>query len=266
MLRLVMYELALRRRVLFGLSALLFVYIGLVMWSWGGGAEERAKLYEELLRQFPEELIKIFAKGVPAKMSAEVFYALEYFVFMYLLVMAAYMSYLGAGTIADGVLERTDGINLMIPLSRRGVLLSRLLSLIILSFMITLVSIGFTILFSEVFGSRLDYGAVSVLHIYGLLCLSAWATLGALLASVLPVSIAKPAAAGVAIILYLVDTMTSGTDLEALGYFSPSRYVPVLEIALHGATPANDLIALLFVTTVGSVVASYIYERKDLMI
>lgn len=266
MISLVLYELKLKRRIMLGWLVVIALYIGLVAWAERALEEgEMQRLYEELVKQYPEEFIKLFAKGIPLVFTSEVFYTIEYFVFMYVIVLAAYIAYVSAGSIVDDVLDKTGFIVLTTPQTRTRILLSKFLSNTILAVVITLLSLILTVtLVNVVAGRQFNVERIALLHVTGLVYLTTYIALGSLLGSILPLTIAKPVSATIALVAYLLDTMTLGTSLEILGYLSPSRYFPVLDMVVEGEVRVAYIILLVATTIAALALALVAYNRRDL--
>lgn len=265
-LALVAYEFRLRRRSLLGWSILIILYLGLLTWAWRAGARELGEVYEQIISQYPEEFIKLFAKEVPRAFRAEAFYVIEYFVFAYVMALGAYVSYLGAGLIVDDVLERTGSLVLSMPISRRGLLASRFLSLLLLSTSISLASLATTVAIYGALGAHEDfrYSNIALLHLNGVFYLATCAALGVLVGAILPFHLAKPAVAGLALLCYVVDVMTAETSLEVIGYLAPSRYIDVMSIAVEGSLSSTNLAVSAVLTALLLLASIPLYERKDL--
>lgn len=266
MLSLLVFELKLKRRSVIGWFLVLLAYIGLVAWAERALEEgELAKLYEELVKQYPEEFIKIFGKGVPQVFTPEIFYTIEYFVIMYVIVVAAYIAYVSAGSIVDDVLEKTGFLVLTTPQPRSRILLSRLAANVVLASTITLLSLILTILLVDVIAERnLNVERIVLLHANGVLYLVACASLGALLGSILPIAMAKLVAPTVILLGYALDTMTVGTNLEVLGYLSLTRYFPVAEIVAGRGVNVEYALVLVVVAIAMTILAVITYNRRDL--
>ncbi|MCS7107338.1 MAG: ABC transporter permease subunit [Acidilobaceae archaeon] len=268
MLSYISLELRLRRRALLGWAFVMFLFIAITVWSWGAGeGEELQKVYEELFRQLPEDFIKLFGKGVPETLNLESYYVINYFVLVHIVLLGAYSAYAGAGAVVDDVLERTGPLYLSLPISRRRLLLSRFLSIMTIVGGASLSSLIITYLTSLLFGAEELLGSnVLLLHLHSIPYLALCVSVGMLLGTVLPFTLAKPVAAGLVVLDYAVDTMSMGTDLEFLGYLTASRYYPALEVAVEGTVSALDVGVLTLLSAVALFVAAAIYEEKDMPI
>ncbi|MEM0340637.1 MAG: ABC transporter permease subunit [Acidilobaceae archaeon] len=260
------YELELKKRSLVGWTIIVSLYIGLVAWAWSKGVSELREYYEQILREFPEDFIKLFGKGVPQVLTPEAFYSLEYFVLMYVIALGAFAAYLGAGIIVDDVLEKSGALHLSLPISRKRLLLTRFFALLILLSLMTVVSFALSFLLYRLFGVHEDmnYSNIALLHLCGTIYLTACAGLGVLAGSLLPFHLAKPTAAGIVVVGYVLDVMTLNTSIESIGYLSLSRYYEVLDIAIRGVFNMNNITVLIIVTLVFLVTAITLYERRDL--
>lgn len=266
MLNYARFDFRLRRRALLGWSLVLSAIIALTVWSWGE-EEELQRLYEELFKQFPEELMKLFGKGVPEVLGAEAFYVLNYFAWIYIVILGAYLAFVGAGAVVDDLLERTGPLNLSLPLSRRDLLLARFLSIAVLVLGLTVASLLATFLFAALMGVEELIGRnIVLLHLHAIPYLLLCVSVGMLLGTVLPPALAKPVSAGLVVLDYVMDTMSMGTALEPLGYLTASRYFPALEIATKGTVSALDLGVLSALVAIALFLAMLIYEGKDMPI
>ncbi|MEN2999786.1 MAG: ABC transporter permease subunit [Acidilobaceae archaeon] len=266
MLSYISLDLRLRRRALLGWSLVMFLFIVITVWSWGAGeGEELQKIYEELFRQFPEDFIKLFGKGVPETLSLEAYYVINYFVLVHIVLLGAYSAYAGAGAVVDDLLERTGPLYLSLPISRRRLLLSRFVSIMVIVGGASLSSLIITHLTSLFFGTEELMGRnILLLHLHSLPYLALCVSVGMLLGTVLPAALVKPVAAGLVVLDYAVDTMSLGTSLESLGYLTASRYYPALEVAVKGTVSAVDVTVLTLLCVIALFLAITIYEEKDM--
>ncbi len=262
----ILYELRLKRRAIVGWAAIIVFWVALVAWAWSAlGEGELQEAYEQLVKDFPEEFLKLFAKGVPPVYNADTFYVYEYFVIVVVLAVGAYTAYISAGSVVDDVLDKAGPFNLILPMPRWRLLLSRMLANITLVAIIMVVSLAVSIiLLVFAVGRPITFKNMILLHLTGILYAASIVSLATLLGTILPVTIAKPASAGLVLAMYVLDTMTLGTSLEDMGRLTLTRYYPVLEIAVYGTLKTLDAAVLALTTIILAIIAVTLYKRKDL--
>jgi hypothetical protein len=107
-------------------------------------------------------------------------------------------------------------------------------------------------------------GWLAKLYITGVLYPVAYTTLGLLSGSTLPVSIAKPTAAGLILAMYVAEMTTKRTRLEWVSLLTITHYYPALEIALNNITPATETVTLTVTAIVLTTLSIIFYKRRDL--
>lgn len=262
----ILYELRLKRRAIVGWAAIIVLWVALVAWAWSALEEgEHLQMYEQLVKAFPEGFVKLFGKGVPPVFNANTFYVYEYFVIVIVLAVGAYVAYLSAGNVVDDILDKIGPLNLSLPMPRWRLLLSRMLANIALAVIIMLISLAIssTLLILAV-DRPITFKNITLLHLIGLLYAIGIISLATLLGTILPVTIAKSAAAGIVLVMYILDTMTQNTSLESVGFLTLTRYYPVLEIAVNGTIKIVDVAILTLATIILAIIAIALYRRKDI--
>lgn len=263
-LALLEYEFRLGRRSIIGWGIIVVLWVALTAWYWSILEESTLEELQRLLEQSPEWFVRFFAKGTPLALTYTVFYIFDYYVLVYVILLGAYAAYAGAGAVVDDVLGRTGGLTLATPIGRTRVMLARLATLTLIITMITLVSLTTSIALQLTLVGGGELGWLLKLHTIGIPYLVACTTLGLLVGSALPASIAKQVAAGLILAMYTIETATKGTGAEGLSLLTITHYYPALEIAVNNTTPVTSIVTLVAITAILIAISATIYNRKDL--
>lgn len=252
-----------RRRVRGSLAmgVLLGVFALLIVNVYPSIAESSADI-DALIQSFPESFREGF--GVEAYSSIEGFVAAELYGFIWVLLLGLYMAYTAAGTFAGDIESKRLYLVLAAPVSRRRLVLEKSLALltplVVLNLVMPLVVFGGTVL--------IDYPidpysllAVHVLSVpYHLVC----AGIGLVLSvTVSRGNTAQVGGMATVFLLFLLDSVTAGTDLEDLGLLSPTHYVDPTEILLHETVAVDDALLLLAVALLLLLASLVRFQHRD---
>jgi ABC-2 type transport system permease protein len=178
---------------------------------------------EAYVEQFPPQVVAAFDFAVIG--SIEGFLALQLYQFVWLLGLGAYLAYSAGGDVAGDVeTGRMDTI-LAAPVSRGRVVTEKFLALgtpilVVNVVVLAVVAAGTALVDRPV--AAADLLAVHLLSVPYLLCCGAVGTLVSVLTP--RRLLAEGVAAGVVVAAFLVETVTTGTDLAWLGVLAPTRY------------------------------------------
>ncbi|WP_440770455.1 ABC transporter permease subunit [Natronorubrum sp. DTA28] len=232
----------------------------IVIWIYPSFSGSFEDVDEEFLQAYPDQIIQMF--NIQTMASLEGFLAFELYVFGWIILLGLYLAYLAAGTIAGDVERGRMDILLSMPISRARTVGEKFASLgvpIVVVNVITPIVVYVTAL---LVGEPLSAADLAAVHLLSIPYLFACAGIG-LLASVVVdrTSIAQRIALGVTFGLFMLESLLSGTDYEAIGAIAPMRYFDPNEILLEST---YDLVGagVLIAMTVACVVVSQLWFRR----
>ncbi|MFC7140655.1 ABC transporter permease subunit [Halosimplex aquaticum] len=226
-------------------------------------AESLGADIDRLLEAYPEALSKAF--GVQSLASMEGYLASELYTFGWLLIVGLYFAYAAASLIAADVERERMDMLLSLPVSRARVVLEQFASLIVplvaLSTVVPVVVVGGT----AVVDYPVPAADVVALHLLSLPYLTTCAGIG-LVASVVfdRASLAQRAAVGVLVALFFGESLLTGTDFEAVGAVSPTRYVDPNAVLRQSEYAVADALVLAVATLALVGLAVAVFRRKDI--
>ena len=237
------YEARQRVRGAVALTVLLSLFSLLIVYLYPSIAEAGAD-FDALLEAYPESVREGF--GVESFSTIEGFVAGELYQFIWVLLLGLYMAYAAGGTFAGDIESKRLYLVLAAPVSRTQVAVEKTLALltplVLLNLLIPLVVFGGTV----AIGYPVDPRYLLAVHLlsvpYHLVCLG--------IGQVLSVTVDRASTAqlsGIATVflLFLLDSVTAGTDTEWLGDVSPTRYIDPTEILLRETLNVGDALLLL---------------------
>ena len=240
------YEARQRVRGSLALAALLGAFSILIVYLYPSIAEAGADI-DALIEAFPESFQE--GLGVEAYSTIEGFIAAELYQFIWILLLGLYMAYAAGGTFAGDIESKRLYLVLATPVSRTRVVVEKTIALLtpllVLNLVIPLVVFASTV----AIGYPLDPVYLLAVHVlsipYHLVCLG--------IGQLLSVTFSRGNTAqlgGIATVflLFLLDSVTVGTDVEWLGDVSPTRYIDPTEILLHENVHVGDSLLLFAVT------------------
>ncbi|WP_415379801.1 ABC transporter permease subunit [Halosimplex sp. TS25] len=226
-------------------------------------AESLGSDIDQLLEAYPEALSKAF--GVQSLATMEGYLASELYTFGWLLIVGLYFAYAAASLIAADVERERMDMLLSLPVSRARVVLEQFASLAV-----PLVALSAVVPVVVVLGTAaVDYPVpaadVAVLHLLSLPYLTTCAGIG-LVASVIfdRASLAQRAAVGVLVALFFGESLLTGTDYEAAGAVSPTRYVDPNAVLRESEYAVADALVLVVATLALVGLAVVIFRRTDI--
>ena len=256
------YEARQRIRGAVALTVLLSVFSLLIVYLYPSIAESGADI-DALIEAFPESFRE--SLGVEAYSTIEGFVAAELYQFIWILLLGLYMAYAAGGSFAGDIESKRLYLVLATPVSRTRVAVEKTLALVtplvLLNLSIPLVVYGGTV----AIGYPVDPRYLLAVHLfsvpYHLVCLG--------VGQVLSVTFSRGNTAqlgGIATIflLFLLDSVTVGTDTEWLGDVSPTRYIDPTEILLRETIQVGDALLLLAVALLLLFVSVVRFRSRDL--
>ncbi|MFA9517619.1 ABC transporter permease [Halopenitus sp. H-Gu1] len=242
--------------ILLGAFALLIIYI------YPSFAEASADI-DALMESLPESFRE--GMGVESYSTIEGFVAAELYQFLWILLLGLYMAYIAGETFSDDIESKRLYLVLSTPISRSRfhleTTLALLTPLIILNVVIPLVVFGGTI--------AIDYpvdpyylAAVHLLSVpYHLVCMGIGAVLSV---TFVRGNTAELSGISIVFLLFLLDSVTVGSDFERLGAISPTRYIDPTEILLHETLAVGDALILLSVALLLIFGSMILFQNRDI--
>jgi ABC-2 type transport system permease protein len=262
MLETTRYEARRRVRGTVVLALLLGLFALLVVSIYPTIAESSADI-DALIESLPESFREGF--GAETYTTIEGFVAAELYQTVWVLLLGLYLAYVAAGTLADDIETGRLYLVLAAPVSRRRIAFEKFLSLglpiVVLNLSMPLFVFGGTVAVDY----PLDPYYLLIVHVLSIPYLLVCGGIGMVLSVTFDRGdAAQRSAIAVVFLLFLLDSVTVGTDVEWLGAVSPTRYLDPTEILLHETIdPVGPL--LLFVVAILLVFASLLaFERRDL--
>lgn len=255
------YEGRQRIRSSLALAALLSVFAIFIIYIYPSIAESTADI-DALIEALPESFREGF--GAETYTTIEGFVAAELYQFVWILLLGLYLAYAAGGTVADDVESGRIYLVLATSVGRAQVVFEKFCSLIVpigvLSLLMPLVVFGATL----AVGYPLDPGALVAVHVLSIPYLLVCGGIG-LAFSVLVDrgDVAQRGAIAIVFLLFLLESVTTGTDVEWVGAVSPTRYVDPTEILLHETYRIGDAVLLLAVALVLVVASLAYFQRRD---
>jgi len=256
------YEARRRVRGSLALAALLGVFSLLIVYLYPSIAESSADI-DALIEAFPESFRE--SLGVEAYSTIEGFVAAELYQFIWILLLGLYMAYAAGGAFAGDIESKRLYLVLATPVSRTRVAVEKTLALLtplaVLNLVIPLVVFGGTV----AIGYPVDPGYLLAVHVlslpYHLVCLAIGVALSVTFSRS---SIAQVSGIAIIFLLFLLDSVTVGTDVEWLGDVSPTRYIDPTEILLHETIHLGDALLLLAVALLLLFLSVLRFQSRDL--
>jgi len=215
-----------------------------------------------LTETFPPALVEAMQLDVIA--TIEGFIALELYWFGWLLLLAIFVAYSAASTIAGDIDDGTMDTLLAAPISRWQVLGEKFLSLLTPIIVVNVVVLAVVYAGTQFINEPIAAADLVAVHALSIPYLLLWGGFG-MLASVLAPRrvVAEGIAAGAVVVTFLVEAVADGTDLDWLGVVSPTRYydpVTILTASEYDYTGAAVLLAAAAVLLLAS---GALFARRD---
>ena len=218
---------------------------------------------DQYVASLPPALQQAF--GLQSLGTIEGFLAAELYAFGWVLLLGIYFAYAAASLVADDVDRGRMDMLLSLPVSRSKVVLEKFASVLVPLVVVNVVTP--VVVYAAVLGidESISVADLAMVHALSIPYLLATAGVG-LLASVAfdRASVAQRVAAGGVFGLFLLDSVTAGTDVDWVGALSPSRYYDPTAILVHSEYDLAGA-GILVAAAVVLVAASRAYfARKDI--
>ncbi|RLM59380.1 ABC transporter permease [Halobellus sp. Atlit-31R] len=256
------YEARQRVRSSLALAVLLGAFSLLIVYLYPSIAEAGADI-DALIEAFPEAFQE--GLGVEAYSTVEGFVAAELYQFIWILLLGLYMAYAAGGAFAGDIESKRFYLVLAAPVSRTRIAVEKTIALltplVVLNLVIPLVVFAGTV----AIGYPIDPFYLLAVHglsiPYHVVCLG--------IGQLLSVTFSRGNTAqlgGIATVflLFLLDSVTVGTDSEWLGDVSPTRYIDPTEILLHETLSVGDALLLLAVALLLLFLSVVRFQARDI--
>lgn len=240
-----------------GIAALTALYVWLFPSVEASGVD-----LDEYVEAFPPALREAF--GITALGSIEGFLAAELYAFVWVLLLAVYLAYAAAGTVAAEVEDGRMDVTLALPLSRERIVAEKFLALLVPVGAVTVVTPVAVYVGVLAIGRSISVADLLVVHLLGVPYLL-WCGAIGLVASVLAdrADVAQRAAMGVVFGLFLVESVVTGTDFAWLGAVAPSRHYEPSAILVDGTYDLLGGAVGLGATLALVALAAALFARRD---
>ena len=219
--------------------------------------------FEAYIESLPDAFQTSF--GIEAFDTMEGFLAVEFYQFIWVLLLGLYVAYAAGDAIASDVERGRLDLVLATPLSRSRVLLERFLSLIatilVLNLVVPLVIFGGVL----AVGEEVSFGSLVAVHALSIPYLLVCGSLGLVLSvSVSRGTYATRGAIAVVFLLFVVHSVTGGTNFEWLGWLSPTLYYDPTEILVEESIDVGGAALLSVAAAVLLEASRQIFTVRDL--
>lgn len=262
MLEVVRYEAERRLRGTVGLALGLGLFGALIVGIFPS-IEQSGVDFEAYVESLPPAFANAF--GAEAFGTIEGFLAAEFYQFVWVLLFGLYLASLAGGSIAGQIEDERIELVLAGPVSRSRYLLETYGSLLV-----TILGLNVAV-FAVVYGSVSAIGEslsavdLAVLHLLSVPYLLVCGAAGTVLSTALDRGdLAERGGIGAIFLLFLLDSITAGTDVDWLGALSPTRYYDPTAILVRSEYDLVGALVLLGATVVLLAVARTIFVRRDL--
>ena len=261
MLETMRYESRRRVRGTLALTLLLSAFIGLIVYIYPSFAESTAEI-DALVESLPQAVREGF--GAESYATIEGFLSTEVYGTIWVLLLGLYFAYAAGGLLAADIETGRLYMTLATPISRGRLGAEKFLSLAV-----PLVTLN-TALPVFVFGATVavDYVVdpyyLLWVHLLSIPYLLVCSGVGFALSSVVDrADVAQRSGIAVVFLLFMLDSVTVGTDFEWLGTLSPTRYFDPTEILLDRTLDFGGALVLLIAAAALVVIGLAVFQRRD---
>lgn len=256
------YEARRRSRGTAVLVVLLSFYLLLIVYLFPS-IEQAAGAMEEYAEALPPAIRESFA--IDAITTIEGFLAAEVYQFVWVLMLGLYVAYIAGGLIASDLETGRIDLLLATPTARKRAVVEKYLSLLFPILAINIVMPVVLLGAVGLIGESLSIVDVIALHLLSVPYLLATGAIGlALSVTLRRADLAQRGGLAVLFMLFILDSVTSGTDVEWLGAISPTRYYSPADILIEGTYDVTGAVLLFVVALVLVVASAEWFRRADL--
>lgn len=218
---------------------------------------------EQMATSLPPAMLEAF--GIETIATIEGFLAVELYNFLWVLGLGLYFAYAGGGLIAGDIERDRMELLLSLPVARSRLLIEKYSSL-------GLPIVGFNVVVGLVvyastaaIGESIDPMRLLLVHAFSIPYLLACAAIGTVFTVLLDrADTAKRGAIGLVFALFLIDSVTAGTEtLDWVGKLSPMQYYDPTGILVDGTYTLADSGVLLVTAVVLLIASQIIFKQRD---
>lgn len=255
------YEARRRSRGTAALVILLALYLLLIVFLFPS-IEQATGAFQDYAEALPPAIQESFA--IDAITTIEGFLAAEVYQFIWVLMLGLYLAYMGGGTIATDIDTGQIDLLLATPVSRKRALVEKYLAMLfpilVVNIVMPIVLLASVMLVEE----SLSITNTVALHLFSVPYLLLTAAIGLALSVLLRrPDLAQRGGLAVIFMLFILDSVTAGTDVEWLGILSPTRYYSPADILIDGTLDVWGAVILLAAAGILVVASAELFQRID---
>lgn len=220
----------------------------------------------ESFEAIAESLPEVFQEGfaLESYSTIEGFLATEVYQFVWILMLGLYIAYVAAGLVASDVETGRIDLLLATPVSRKRVVVEKYAAVLAPIIALNMVIPLFVYAGVVLIGESIDPVDLVALHALSIPYLLVTAALGLGLSVLLGrADFAQRGSLALIFALFVIDTITLGSDLEWLGVISPTKYYAPGEILIDGTYDLVGSMILLIVALALVVASAEWFRRTD---
>jgi ABC-2 type transport system permease protein len=218
---------------------------------------------ESLIEAYPPALRRAF--GLDGFGSFAGLLATELYQFGWVLLLGVYFAYAGGGSVAGDLERGRLDMLLSTPLSRSWLVGEKFLALAWPLLVVNVVVFAVVAAGLPVVGESIPLADLAMVHLLSVPYLLAVTALGVLASTLVDhASVAQRISAGLVFGLFLLNSFVEGSEYEALGALSPTRYYDPTAILVTGEWDLAGGAILLGATAVLLGAAVSYFRRRDL--
>lgn len=251
--------------IIYCLAAMGFLWMYIAMFP---SIQEQAANFNELMKNYPEALMKAFNLEEMSFDTLEKFLAMEQFSFVWPLMVMFMLISLAGGSIAQEIERGTMELLLSRPISRIKIFLSRYLVGLAILFVFTIFSIFAVVPLAKL--HHLDYVFKNHLTVAILGFLFGWAVFSlALMFSAMFSERGKVymMSGGTLLLMYVFNIIAAlQENLEKLKYFSFFYYFDTQKALVHNIIHQEAILVFALVIVVCTALGAIWFKRRDLAV
>lgn len=221
--------------------------------------------FEAYFENLPPAFQEGFGVDAAALNTLEGFLSTEVYQFIWLLMLGLYVAYIAGNTVAGDIESGRMDVILATPVSRTTILVEKTLSLLLPIALLNLVVPLFVLGGAVAIDEPLDFTGVLVVHLLSVPYLLVCAAIGVLLSVLIKrADLAQRGSLAAVFLLFLVDTVTAGTNFEWIGTLSPTRYFDPTEILVESTYDVGGMFVLLVAAIVLLTISCKLFQESDL--
>lgn len=261
MLELTRYETRRRARETLALTALLGLF-ALMIVGFYPSIEASGVDFEAYAESLPPAVQAAF--NVKALTTVAGFLAVEFYQFAWMLLFGLYVAYAAGGAIAGEIESRRVELTLAAPVSRRRVVAEKYLAVLAPVLALNLLTPAVVGIGLAVIGESVPLADLLAVHALSVPYLAVCGGVGLLLSTALDrADPARRGAIAAVFMLFLVDSVTAGTDYAWIGALSPTRYYDPTAILVDSTYDLGGALLLIAGALLLVGASAALFARRD---